>query len=92
MGISINRYLPASGTAGFDRIEVRGESRVPRPPPKTIATTFFMMVVYWCVFKWNSKFDFIENETLAGVAGAKSLQLLMRITLETQSNAVAFGG
>ncbi len=35
-GISIKRYLPASGTAGFDRYLVKGKSRVPRPPPRTM--------------------------------------------------------
>ena len=40
MGISISRYIPANGTAGLLRIEVNGASRVPRPPPKTSATTF----------------------------------------------------
>ena len=42
MGMSIKRYFPASGTAGFDRIEVKGDNHVPRPPPNTIATTFFI--------------------------------------------------
>src|SRR5262245_46427822 len=35
MGISISRYLPASGTAGFDLSFVRGYRRVPLPPPST---------------------------------------------------------
>jgi len=40
--MSINRYLPASGTAGFDRNCVRGKRRVPRPPPNTSVVTFLM--------------------------------------------------
>jgi hypothetical protein len=43
IGMSIKRYIPPSGTAGLDRIEVSGANRVPRPPPKTIATTFFIV-------------------------------------------------
>ncbi len=34
IGISINRYLPAIGTAGLLRVLVNGKSRVPRPPPR----------------------------------------------------------
>ncbi len=37
IGISTMRYLPASGTAGFDRSLVRGKSRVPAPPPMMMA-------------------------------------------------------
>src|SRR3954462_4305898 len=33
-GISINRYLPAIGTAGLLRDLVSGKRRVPRPPPR----------------------------------------------------------
>src|ERR1041385_9269781 len=33
IGMSTNRYLPASGTAGFARSLVNGKSRVPAPPP-----------------------------------------------------------
>src|SRR6185295_9229034 len=39
IGMSIRRYLPPIGTAGFDRLSVSGNSRVPRPPPRMIATT-----------------------------------------------------
>ena len=38
-GMSISRYLPARGTAGFERYFVRGRSRDPWPPPSTTATT-----------------------------------------------------
>src|SRR4051812_27165662 len=37
--MSIRRYLPPMGTAGFDRFRVSGNSRVPRPPPRMIANT-----------------------------------------------------
>src|SRR5882762_9758701 len=33
MGISTNRYFPAMGTAGFERLAVRGYNLVPAPPP-----------------------------------------------------------
>src|SRR5262245_56107825 len=39
IGMSISRYLPPIGTAGLDRECVRGNRRVPRPPPKMIAST-----------------------------------------------------
>jgi hypothetical protein len=34
IGMSTNLYLPAIGTAGFDRLAVNGNKRVPAPPPK----------------------------------------------------------
>ena len=39
MGMSIRRYLPPIGTAGFERCWVSGKSRVPRPPPRISAST-----------------------------------------------------
>src|ERR1700726_2006578 len=41
MGISTSRYFPAKGTAGFDRSFVKGNRRVPAPPPMTIARVLF---------------------------------------------------
>src|SRR3990172_3065598 len=43
MGMSMMRYFPAMGTAGFDRSCVRGKSRVPRPPPRITARQSFMV-------------------------------------------------
>ena len=40
MGISTKRYLPPNGTAGLQRTRVSGSSRVPRPPPIIMQTTF----------------------------------------------------
>src|SRR5215212_11498162 len=42
IGMSIRRYLPAIGTAGFDRWWVSGKRRCPRPPPRMMASTSFM--------------------------------------------------
>ena len=39
IGISTNRYFPAMGTAGLERVLVNGDSRVPLPPPRTIEMT-----------------------------------------------------
>src|SRR5688572_26791555 len=39
MGMSMSRYLPATGTAGLDRDRVSGNSREPRPPPRMRART-----------------------------------------------------
>jgi hypothetical protein len=33
IGISTRRYFPAIGTAGFERLAVRGYNLVPAPPP-----------------------------------------------------------
>ena len=41
MGISTNLYLPAMGTAGFERAAVNGYNLVPAPPPRITATTDF---------------------------------------------------
>src|SRR6185295_17173810 len=41
-GMSMRRYLPPMGTAGFDRCAVRGNRRVPRPPPRMTARTAFI--------------------------------------------------
>src|ERR1700678_2359507 len=43
IGISTIRYLPASGTAGFERSLVRGKSSVPAPPPMMTARVFSVM-------------------------------------------------
>jgi hypothetical protein len=40
MGMSTRRYLPPSGTAGFERSSVSGDSRVPAPPPRITARIF----------------------------------------------------
>src|SRR5437667_5373715 len=37
MGTSTRRYLPPSGTAGFERSRVNGNSRLPAPPPRITA-------------------------------------------------------
>jgi hypothetical protein len=39
MGISTNLYFPAIGTAGLERVEVKGDKRLPAPPPRMTATT-----------------------------------------------------
>src|SRR6266498_5082180 len=42
IGMSMRRYLPAIGTAGFERILVRGCKRDPRPPPIITPSTSFI--------------------------------------------------
>lgn len=42
IGMSMSRYLPAIGTAGFERIFVNGCKRDPRPPPIMIPSTSFI--------------------------------------------------
>ena len=46
MGMSMRRYLPPIGTAGFERCSVSGNSRVPWPPPRMRASTSRMRSVY----------------------------------------------
>src|SRR5688572_11003582 len=38
IGTSTRRYLPPSGTAGFERCAVSGNKRVPAPPPRITAS------------------------------------------------------
>jgi hypothetical protein len=38
IGISTKRYLPAMGTAGFERLAVKGDNLDPAPPPKIMET------------------------------------------------------
>src|SRR5918912_4020276 len=40
IGMSTSRYLPPSGTAGFERASVKGDRRVPAPPPRITARMF----------------------------------------------------
>src|SRR6266480_2942110 len=40
MGTSTSRYLPPKGTAGFDRCTVKGNRRLPAPPPRITARRF----------------------------------------------------
>src|SRR5215207_1063882 len=40
--MSIKRYLPAIGTAGFERMAVSGYNLAPRPPPIIIPKTSFI--------------------------------------------------
>jgi len=42
IGMSTKRYLPAIGTAGFERAAVKGYKRVPAPPPNITAITDFV--------------------------------------------------
>src|SRR6185295_15459571 len=39
IGTSTRRYLPPSGTAGFDRSLVSGNRRLPAPPPRITASS-----------------------------------------------------
>ena len=45
IGMSIRRYLPPIGTAGFDRCCVSGKRRVPWPPPRMIARTSLFIAI-----------------------------------------------
>src|SRR6185312_2033467 len=53
IGMSTNRYLPAMGTAGFERLAVRGYSRVPAPPPKITDRISFDIYGRFVVCKLN---------------------------------------
>lgn len=46
IGMSTNRYFPASGTAGLQRSDVNGCKRVPRPPPMITQITLDFIVGY----------------------------------------------
>src|SRR5215813_15100351 len=42
-GTSMMRYFPPMGTAGFDRFNVKGKRRLPRPPPRITPITSCMV-------------------------------------------------
>ncbi|GAC1381286.1 MAG: hypothetical protein NVSMB45_05840 [Ginsengibacter sp.] len=44
IGISTKRYLPAIGTAGFDLLDVKGESLDPAPPPRITAISLLLIM------------------------------------------------
>ena len=50
IGISTNLYLPAIGTAGFERVAVNGYRREPCPPPKITEITFETIIK---ILDWN---------------------------------------
>src|SRR6516164_2237676 len=50
--MSTRRYLPASGTACLARSLVRGNSRVPSPPPMMMARVFSVGI--WKFIAWRS--------------------------------------
>src|SRR5687768_15574173 len=50
MGMSTNRYLPAMGTAGLERVAVNGNKRVPAPPPKITDNTSLLI---WLVYSFG---------------------------------------
>src|SRR5689334_19124592 len=52
MGMSTNRYFPAIGTAGFERLAVRGYRRVPAPPPRMTAITCLLICNFFCPSSW----------------------------------------
>jgi hypothetical protein len=58
IGISTNRYLPAIGTAGFERLAVRGYNRVPAPPPRITARMDFDIEI---VFDFLTAINFDEQ-------------------------------
>src|SRR5580704_16447622 len=43
IGMSTNRYFPASGTAGLERSFVSGNNRVPCPPPMMMESTLLAL-------------------------------------------------
>src|ERR1043165_7760213 len=70
-GISMRRYLPPSGTAGLACRRVSGNKRWPTPPPKMIATTWFMSMMSFslqrtimnCAKKYNGAFGLRQSES-----------------------------
>ena len=45
IGMSTSRHLPAMGTAGFDLVAVKGNKRVPAPPPNITDNTSLLMII-----------------------------------------------
>src|SRR6478672_10590595 len=69
---SMMRYRPPKGTAGFARSRVSGSSRVPLPPARMTANTFFMMdsaratIREWRRLRWSDFNRRSEGERGAG--------------------------
>src|ERR1700746_2593834 len=78
--MSTKRYLPASGTAGLARSFVKGNSRVPAPPPMMIARVssdgiFKFIARYWLLAH-------LGHRTLGGIGlPIKSLLTLSAVTI-----------
>ena|SRR5471030_515726 len=74
MGMSTSRYFPASGTAGFARSFVSGNSRVPWPPPMMTQRTLLVLSDWRPVcgikFRRGEKFN---SDFAAGQAAGKIL-------------------
>jgi hypothetical protein len=51
MGMSTSRYLPAMGTAGLDRLAVKGYNLVPAPPPNI--TDKISLDIFLAVYELN---------------------------------------
>src|SRR5450432_25809 len=63
IGMSTSRYFPASGTAGFARSFVSGNSRLPCPPPMMTQRTLLTLM------DWRPVCDianFCRNHTVEG--------------------------
>src|SRR5258705_13997144 len=58
MGISTRRYLPASGTAGLARSLVKGNSRVPCPPPMITESTLLVLT------DWRPVYDIASSTSV----------------------------
>ena len=52
MGISTNRYLPAIGTAGLERLAVNGYNLEPAPPPN-ITLSISLEIDIRQTYLWN---------------------------------------
>src|SRR5690554_6683112 len=57
IGISTNLYFPAMGTAGLERIKVKGFNLVPFPPPKTMDITLGCITFLLVFFEYLTLLD-----------------------------------
>ena len=53
IGISTNLYLPAIGTAGFDRVPVNEYNLDPCPPPNIIDKTSLLIIRPFILFSYT---------------------------------------
>src|SRR6218665_2969215 len=65
IGMSTNRYLPAIGTAGFERVCVSGDNLEPWPPPritpKTLSVMFKLILIFGIIL-CNSLLPYPTND------------------------------
>src|SRR5688572_18388225 len=70
IGTSMSLYLPPIGTAGFERVAVNGNNRLPWPPPRMMASVSLVIGAIKASCKWAAVGN--HNRSRAGAAAVVS--------------------